>query len=160
MHRSLGAVLGLTLVLLMQSLPIASADLANPPQLLGVQVDNSRAYKSGENIVIDVLYAGGNPGLQNVEIFLRHQDKTGSVDFSRCFALGPWNASEPKYQNGDYGNIRPGLIRFRASVTSNCYPGANQFLAYVELADKTGLRTNKSFPFIIKITSSKNEENN
>ena len=43
-----------------------------------------------------------------------------------------------------------------ASVTSNCYPGANKFLAYVELSDKTGLRTGlKSFPFTITILDGK-----
>ena len=133
----------------------AYADNSNPPKILDVQIDVSRAYKSGDTMAIDILYSGGNPGLQTAELFFRLQNQI-DLSGSRCFALDNWNASDPNYQNSIYGSVRPGVIRMLASVTSNCYPGANKFLAYVELSDKTGLRTGlKSFPFTITILDGK-----
>ena len=133
----------------------AYADNSNPPKILDVQIDLSRAYKSGDTMAIDILYSGGNPGLQTAELFFRLQNQI-DLSGSRCFALDNWNASDPNYQNSIYGSVRPGVIRMLASVTSNCYPGANKFLAYVELSDKTGLRTGlKSFPFTITILDGK-----
>lgn len=135
----------------------AQADLANPPKILDVQIDASRGYKSGDSLAIDVLYSGGNPGLQTVEIFIRRGNLNNlEDDITRCFLLESWNASETSFQNSNYGNIRPGVIRILASVTSNCYPGLNRFYAYVALADKTGLRTNLTrFPFVISILDGK-----
>jgi hypothetical protein len=135
----------------------AQADLTNPPKILDVQIDASRDYKSGDTVAIDVLYLGGDPGLQTAEIFFRRGSLSNlEDDITRCFLLDSWNASATSFENSNYGNIRPGVIRILASVTSNCYPGLNRFYAYVALADKTGLRTNLTrFPFVISIIDGK-----
>ncbi len=155
MEKRLVSVL-ITLCLAISSAP-AQADSTNPPKINDVQIDASRDYKSGDTVAIDILYSGGDPGLQTAEIFFRRGSLSNlQDDITRCFLLDNWNASDTSFQNSNYGNIRPGVIRILASVTSNCYPGVNRFYAYVALADKTGLRTNLTrFPFVISIIDGK-----
>ena len=147
-------VLAISSILIIFGLP-AYADNSNPPKILDVQIDVSRAYKSGDIMAIDISYSGGNPGLQTAGLFFRLQNQT-DLEGTRCFALDNWIASDPNDLNSIYGSVRPGVIRMLASVTSNCYSGVNKYLAYVELSDKTGLRTGlKSFPFTITILDGK-----
>lgn len=155
MEKRLVSVL-ITLYLAISGAP-AQADSTNPPKINDVQIDASRDYKSGDTVAIDILYSGGDPGLQTAEIFFRRGSLSNlEDDTTRCFLLDSWNASDTSFQNSNYGNIRQGVIRILASVTSNCYPGVNRFYAYVALADKTGLRTSLTrFPFVISIIDGK-----
>lgn len=52
--------------------PFAQADSANPPRFLGIKIVNEKAsYSPGDEIVYEIGYSGGNPGINKIEVSFR-----------------------------------------------------------------------------------------
>jgi len=126
---------------LMMALPVALADSANPPRFLGIKIVNEKAvYAPGDEIIYEIAYSGGNPGIRKVEVSFRPTKGGSCIGFGN-FSGGYVNWTEGKsYSDSNVGPINERIIRLVGTVVSDCANGVNTFdTSWLVLVDKTDL---------------------
>jgi len=126
---------------LMMALPVALADSANPPRYLGIKIVNEKAvYTPGDEIIYEISYSGGNPGIRKVEVSFRPTKGGSCIGFGN-FSGGYVNWTEGKsYSDSNVGPINERIIRLVGTVVSDCANGVNTFdTSWLVLVDKTDL---------------------
>ena len=121
--------------------PFAQADSANPPRFLGIKIVNEKAsYSPGDEIVYEIGYSGGNPGINKIEVSFRPTKGGTCIGFGN-FSGGYVNWAEGKsYSSSNVGPITDRLIRLVGTIVSDCANGTNTFDAsWIVLTDKTDL---------------------
>jgi hypothetical protein len=121
--------------------PFALADSANPPRFLGIKIVNEKAiYSPGDEIVYEIAYSGGNPGINKIEVSFRPTKGGTCIGFGN-FSGGFLNWAEGKnYSTSNVGPISDRIIRLVGTVVSNCANGTNTFdTSWIVLTDKTDL---------------------
>jgi len=121
--------------------PFALADSANPPRFLGIKIVNEKAtYSPGDEIVYEIAYSGGNPGINKIEVSFRPTKGGTCIGFGN-FSGGYVNWAEGKsYSSSNVGPITDRLIRLVGTIVSDCANGTNTFDAsWLVLTDKTDL---------------------
>jgi hypothetical protein len=123
------------------SFPVARADSANPPRFLGIKIVNEKGvYSPGDEIVYEIGYSGGNPGIRKVEVSLRPTKGGSCIGFGN-FSGGYVNWVEGKsYSDSNVGLINDRTIRLVGTIVSDCANGTNTFdTSWIVLTDKTDL---------------------
>ena len=121
--------------------PFALADSANPPRFLGIKIVNEKAtYSPGDEIVYEIAYSGGNPGINKIEVSFRPTKGGTCIGFGN-FSGGYVNWEEGKsYSSSNVGPVNDRLIRLVGTIVSDCANGINTFDAsWIVLKDKTDL---------------------
>jgi hypothetical protein len=121
--------------------PFALADSANPPRFLGIKIVNEKAtYSPGDEIIYEIGYSGGNPGINKVEVSFRPTKGGTCIGFGN-FSGGYVNWEEGKsYSSSNVGPVNDRLIRLVGTIVSDCANGINTFDAsWIVLKDKTDL---------------------
>ena len=126
---------------LMMALPVALADSANPPRVLGIKIVNEKAtYAPGDEIIYEIEYSGGNPGIKSIQVPIRPTNGGTCIGFG--FVGGSYLswAEGKSYSNSNVGPINNRIIRLIGTIVSDCADGINTFnSSFVVLTDKTDL---------------------
>jgi len=126
---------------LLSASPFALADSANPPRFLGIKIVNEKpVYTPGDEIIYEIGYSGGNPGIRKVEVSFRPTKGGSCIGFGN-FSGGYVNWTEGKsYSDSNVGPINERIIRLVGTVVSDCANGVNTFdTSWIVLVDKTDL---------------------
>jgi len=121
--------------------PFALADSMNPPRVLGIKIVNEKTtYAPGDEIIYEIEYSGGNPGIKKFELSMRQTNGGQCVGFG--YLRGNFlNWVEGKnYSNSNVGPINDRIIRLIGTIVSDCANGTNTFdSSWIVLTDKTDL---------------------
>ena len=138
--------------------PFALADSANPPRILGIKIVNEKAiYSPGDEIIYEIEYSGGNPGIKSIQVPFRPTKGGTCIGFGN-FSGGYLSWAEGKsYSNSNVGPINDRTIRLVGTIVSDCANGTNTFdSSFVVLGDKTDLTATASlYPPSINIKDGK-----
>ena len=121
--------------------PFALAYSANPPRVLGIKIVNEKAiYSPGDEIIYEIEYSGGNPGIKSIQVPFRPTKGGTCIGFGN-FSGGYLSWAEGKsYSNSNVGPINDRTIRLVGTIVSDCANGTNTFdSSFVVLTDKTDL---------------------
>ena len=121
--------------------PFAVADSANPPQIGRVKIADAKSfYTPGDEIVFEIGYSGGNPGIKSVTLYPDPEDSSNQ----NCIGSGvglSWVLGE-QYSSSYVGPVSTNVIRLTGTITSNCANnGVVKFesTSMITLVDRTDL---------------------
>ena len=134
------ALISFVLISLMP-VQIALADSANPPQIGRVKIADAKSfYTPGDEIVFEIGYSGGNPGIKSVMLYPKAEDSSNQ----NCIGSGvglSWVLGE-QYSSSYVGPVSTNVIRLTGTITSNCANnGVVKFesTSMITLVDRTDL---------------------
>ena len=121
--------------------PFALADSANPPKVLGIKIVNEKAtYAPGDEIIYEIEYSGGNPGIKSIQVPFRPAKGGTCIRFGNLSGGYLSWAEGKSYSNSNVGPISDRIIRLVGTIVSDCANGINYFdSSFVVLTDKTDL---------------------
>ena len=119
---------------------IARGDSTNPPRVFGIKIVNEKAvYAPGDEIIYEIEYSGGNPGIKSLQYGLSPIASGTCVGTNNVLY---WSESTAKsYSTTNVGPISNNIFRLTGTVTSDCRNGVNEFgLSFLSMTDKTDLK--------------------
>ena len=135
--KRLTILLGLLLVI-HTTFP-STADLANPPKILDIKLVNSKIFSAGDEIIFDIYYSGGNPGIKDASIYFTFIGSGKCIGFAN--AIG-W---EPNLK-GKSEALPENILRLHGTISSDCAKGDNTLESYrASITDKTDLSSERRF---------------